>query len=132
MMKRIVAVLCACLLFSGCSGVTIKAGNRGMLPVIPRLDRPTLVEIDKSEQEAARNLPPVLLEKINENTKRIHGYAMKLEDAVRRYNAYAEQNNALVRAEMGMPAIAPEKLQGGPETPDTGKAAEGEENGGGE
>ena len=90
------------LLCSGC-GVTIKQSSRGMLPVIPDQPRPTLAGLTEEEAAKVKQIDQALLDKVNENFKRVHMYSVQLEAGIRQYNDYAMKNNALVREENGLP-----------------------------
>jgi hypothetical protein len=108
-MKRMGGALVIVLLFlTGC-GVTIKQSSRGMLPVIPEVARPTLVGLTEDEAAKAKQIDQGLLDKVNENFKRMHMYSVQLETGVKKYNEYAEKNNELVREENGLPDLSKEE-----------------------
>lgn len=108
-MKRMGGALVIVLLFlTGC-GVTIKQSSRGMLPVIPEVSRPTLVGLTEDEAAKAKQIDQGLLDKVNENFKRMHMYSVQLETGVKKYNEYAEKNNELVREENGLPDLSKEE-----------------------
>lgn len=100
-MKRFL-VIGLLLLCSGC-GITIKQSSRGMLPVIPDQPRPTMVGLTEEDAVKAKQIDQDLLDKVNENFKRMHLYALQLETGIKQYNEYATKNNALVREENGLP-----------------------------
>lgn len=100
-MKRFL-VIGLLLLCSGC-GITIKQSSRGMLPVIPDQPRPTMVGLTEEEVAKAKQIDQDLLDKVNENFKRMHMYSVQLEAGIKQYNEYATKNNALVREENGLP-----------------------------
>jgi len=109
-MRRLGGVLAVALLLlsAGC-GITVKQSSRGMLPVIPEQPRPVLLGLTEEEAAKAKHVDQGLLDKVNENFKRIHEYSAKLETGVSKYNEYAEKNNELVRKENGLPDLSKEE-----------------------
>lgn len=109
-MKRLGGVLTVALLLliSGC-GVTIKQSSRGMLPVIPDQPRPVMVGLTEEETAKAKQIDQGLLDKVNENFKRMHLYSVQLETGITKYNEYAEKNNELLRKENGLPDLSKEE-----------------------
>jgi hypothetical protein len=109
-MKRLGGVLVVALLLlsSGC-GVTIKQSSRGMLPVIPDQPRPIMAGLTEEEVAKAKQIDQGLLDKVNENFKRMHLYSVQLETGITKYNEYAEKNNELVRIENGLPDLSKEE-----------------------
>jgi hypothetical protein len=95
------------LFLTGC-GVTIKQVSRGMVPVIPEVSRPTLLGLTEDEVQKAKQVDQGLLDKVNENFKRMHLYSVELETGIKLYNQYAKQNNTLVRQENGLPDLSQE------------------------
>lgn len=109
-MKRLGGVLVVALLLlsSGC-GVTIKQSSRGMLPVIPDQPRPVMMGLTEEDAAKAKQIDQGLLDKVNENFKRMHLYSVQLETGITKYNEYAEKNNELVRKENGLPDLSKEE-----------------------
>jgi len=109
-MRRLGGVFLIALMLvgTGC-GITVKQSSRGMLPVIPDQPRPVMVGLTEEETAKAKQIDQGLLDKVNENFKRMHLYSVQLETGITKYNEYAEKNNELVRKENGLPDLSKEE-----------------------
>jgi len=102
-MKKIgIAILLLCL--SGCSMVRVEATRsaRGYCPVIPVEKKPVLLVLTPEQKAKLKEIDPDVMSVLTGNSRTLLKDSLKLRDAVRRYNIWAEIENERTRKALGL------------------------------